>query len=86
MCIPLCVTRRSIVRLLNLAELHRSGSVDADATLDAASRTLVLSVVVRRRGGDTVGLRRTCIGDGSGGGGLIPSLAARFRIGLGFSL
>ena len=41
MCIPLCVTRRSVVRLLDLAELHRSGSVDADAALDAASRTPV---------------------------------------------
>ena len=54
----LCVTRRSVVRLLNLAELHRGGSVDADAALDAASRTPVLGVLMRRRGDDTVGRRR----------------------------
>ena len=54
----LCVTRRSVVRLLNLSELHRSGSVDADAVLDAASRTPVLGVLMRRRGDDTVGRRR----------------------------
>ena len=53
--VPLCLIRRSVVRLLDLAELHRSGSVDADAALDASSRTPVLGVVVRRRGGDTVG-------------------------------
>ena len=58
MCIPLCVIRRSVVRLLDLAELHRSGSVDADAAVDASSRTPVLGVVVKRRGGDTVGLQR----------------------------
>ena len=45
-----CVTRRSVVRLLDLAELHRSGSVDTDAALDAASRTPVLGVVVRQWG------------------------------------
>ena len=77
--VPLCLTRRSVVRLLDLAELHRSGSVDADAALDAASRTPVLGVVVRQWG-----RQRPCRRDGSGGGGLIPSLAARFRIGLGF--
>jgi hypothetical protein len=48
--LPLCLTRRSVVRLLDLAELHRNGSVDADAALDAASRTLVLGVVVRQWG------------------------------------
>ena len=56
--VPLCVNRRSVVRLLDLVELHRSGSVDADAALDAASRTPVLGVPMRRRGGDTVGRRR----------------------------
>jgi hypothetical protein len=48
--LPLCLTRRSVVRLLDLAELHRNGSVDADATLDAPSRTPVLGVVVRQWG------------------------------------
>ena len=48
--VPLCLTRRSVVRILDLAELHRNGSVDADAALDAASRTPVLGVVVRQWG------------------------------------
>jgi hypothetical protein len=46
--LPLCLTRRSVVRLIDLAELHRNGSVDADAALDAISRTPVLVVVVRQ--------------------------------------
>jgi len=67
--------------------------VDADAALDAASRTpvprqLSSDSVARYSGGggDPIQWRRRCpcIGDGGGGGGLIPSLAARFRIGLGF--
>ena len=48
--VPLCVTRRSVVRLLDLAELRRSGGVDVDAAMDAASRTPVLGVVVRQWG------------------------------------
>ena len=84
--VPLCVNRRSVVRLLDLTELHRSGSVDADAALDAASRTpvprqLSSDSVARYSGGggDPIQWRRRCpcIGDGGGGGGLIPSLAAR---------
>jgi hypothetical protein len=50
LCVPFCVTRRSVVRLLHLAELNRNGSVDADAALDAPSRTPVLGVVVRQWG------------------------------------
>ena len=46
----LCFTRRSVVRLHDLAELHRNDSVDADAALDAASRTPVHGVVVRQWG------------------------------------
>jgi hypothetical protein len=46
--VPLCLTRRSVVRLIDLAELHRNGSVDVDAALDATSRTRVLVVVVRQ--------------------------------------
>ena len=46
----MCFTRRSVVRLHDLAELHRNDSVDADAALDAASRTPVHGVVVRQWG------------------------------------